>query len=369
MHTAKVCHMTSAHPPEDIRIFQKECISLANAGYEVFLVERGENYDKNGVHIIGVGDLPKARWKRMTEGTRRVYEKALALDCDIYHFHDPELLPYGLKLKKMGKKVIFDIHENTAKVIQNKQYIPLVLRRVFSRMYSAYEAAVCRRLDGLITVTPTQTRAFQTKNGNTVEVANFPVIVDQCHRGEHTRKALAFAGAIGPQWNHHLIIRALNELQDVEYVLCGSKNEYVKNLTTLSGWDKVDYKGIIPHEQVNKLLATCMVGVALLQPSGNTAGKIGTMGNTKIFEEMMAGLPVVCTDFDLWREFIDEYQCGIYVDVTDEEAVIAAFQYLFEHPEEARRMGQNGIRAVREKFNWDNEAKKLLSMYSTILNS
>ena len=113
----KVCHMTSVHPPEDVRIFHKECVSLAEAGYEVYLVERGESCEKNGVHIIGLGDLPKNRLKRMTEGAKKVYEKALELDCDIYHFHDPELLPYGLKLKKKGKKVIFDSHENTLEQI------------------------------------------------------------------------------------------------------------------------------------------------------------------------------------------------------------------------------------------------------------
>ena len=106
----KVCHMTSAHEEEDIRIFRKECVSLAEAGYDVYLVERGESYEKNGVHIVGVGEIPAGRLKRMTQGAKKVYAAAKALDADIYHFHDPELLPYGLKLKKAGKKVIFDSH-------------------------------------------------------------------------------------------------------------------------------------------------------------------------------------------------------------------------------------------------------------------
>ena len=75
----KVCHMTSAHPAEDIRIFHKECVSLARAGYEVYLVERGASYEKNGVHIVGVGEIPKSRRKRMTEGAKKVYEAARAV--------------------------------------------------------------------------------------------------------------------------------------------------------------------------------------------------------------------------------------------------------------------------------------------------
>ena len=73
----KICHMTSAHGEEDVRVFQKECISLARAGYEVYLVERGESYEKQGVHIVGVGELPISRRKRMTKGAKRVYETAL----------------------------------------------------------------------------------------------------------------------------------------------------------------------------------------------------------------------------------------------------------------------------------------------------
>lgn len=68
---AKVCHMTNVHGVEDVRIFQKECVSLAKAGYEVYLVERGESYEKNGVHIVGVGDIPADRRRRMTRAPER----------------------------------------------------------------------------------------------------------------------------------------------------------------------------------------------------------------------------------------------------------------------------------------------------------
>ena len=107
----KVCHMTSAHEAWDDRIFHQECVSLAREGSEVYLVQRGESGEKNGIHIIGVGEMPSSRLQRIRRGARRVYQAARALDADIYHFHDPELLPYGLKLKKAGKKVIFDSHE------------------------------------------------------------------------------------------------------------------------------------------------------------------------------------------------------------------------------------------------------------------
>ena len=266
-------------------------------------------------------------------------------------------------LKKKGKKVIFDSHENTADSIYEKTYLPLAVRAVVSKAYARYEAHACRMMDAVITVTPTQTAYYKSINPMTTELSNYPVFTEQYERPAFQERALVFAGGISEQWNHHLVISALEKIPQSKYVLCGSGNQYLEGLKRLPGWDKVDYKGKVPHEQVKKILSQCAIGVALLRPGRNTAGNIGTMGNTKIFEEMMAGLPVICTDFELWRLFVDEYQCGICVDPENEDAIAAAVRYLFDHPDEARSMGENGRRAVQERYNWAHEEKKLLELY------
>ena len=125
--------------------------------------------------------------------------------------------------------------------------------------------------------------------------------------------------------------------------------------------------GKIPHEQVSDELSKCSVGLALLTPGNNTDGYNGTMGNTKIFEEMMAGLPVICTDFVRWKEFVDQYHCGICVAPDDEKAINDAIRYLMDHPNEAEEMGRNGRRAIEQEFNWNVEEKKLLALYEDIL--
>ena len=108
--------------------------------------------------------------------------------------------------------------------------------------------------------------------------------------------------------------------------------------------------------------------MALLQPGRNTDWHKGTIGNTKIFEEMMAQLPVICTDFDLWRGFVDTYQCGICVDPSNADQVAEAIRYLLDNPDEAKRMGENGRCAIREEFNWGVEEQKLLALYQEIVN-
>lgn len=364
----KICHMTSAHGQEDVRIFHKECVSLAKAGYRVYEVAHGESYDKNGVHIVGVGEAPGSRLKRMTEGAKKVYQKALELDCDIYHFHDPELLPYGLKLKKKGKKVIFDSHENTVEQIKEKEWITPIIRKPMYTLFNWYQKHVCKKMDAVISVTPHICDYFKTVNSNTYMITNYPILQPVNEYVERVPGSICFAGGIASQWNHDKIIQAIEKMDGCSYVLCGKgEGSYFERLKALPGWDKVDYRGKLPHEEINDVLASCQIGMSVLSYNHNTGFKTGTMGNTKIFEEMMAGLPIICTDFDLWREFAERYHCGICVNPESVEEITHAIQYLIDHPDEAKRMGENGRRAVEQEFNWGMEEKKLLQLYEEVM--
>lgn len=363
----KVCHMTSVHNAEDVRIFHKECISLANAGYDVYLVARGDSYEKNGVHIVGVGEIRGNRLERMTAGAKRVYEKALELDCDIYHFHDAELLPYGHKLKKKGKKVIFDSHENTVEDIREKKWIPSIVRKPLYVVFDYYQKHICKSLDAVVSVTPHICDYFHAINPNTYMVTNYPILEPMQVKSDQFEKTLCFAGAIVPEWMHHRIIQAMGKIDGCRYVLCGKEySGYISQLKELPGWSKVDYRGFLPHKEINALLASCQIGMAVHAYDHNTGLKIGTMGNTKVFEEMMAGLPVVCTAYDLWSEFVNRYQCGICVDPENTDEIAEAICYLLDHPDEAKKMGENGRRAVEVEFNWDIEKEKLLALYDDI---
>ena len=83
---------------------------------------------------------------------------------------------------------------------------------------------------------------------------------------------------------------------------------------------------------------------------------------------MALGMPVVVSNFPLWREVVDGSRCGVCVDPLNPQATADAIQWLFEHPREAKEMGLNGQRAVLEKYNWDNEAKKLLDFYRRLFS-
>ena len=172
----RVCHLTSVHSSDDTRVFHKECVSLARAGYDVTLVAPGESREELGVHIVGVGEKPVGTLNRLTSPfVKYAYEAALALDCELYHLHDPELLPYALKLKRHGKTVIFDSHEFYSLLIQEKGYIPGFLKKPASRIYGALEAGVFKKLDAvIIPCTSFGKNPFEKCAKRTVIVDNLP---------------------------------------------------------------------------------------------------------------------------------------------------------------------------------------------------
>lgn len=364
----KICHMTSAHGVEDVRIFHKECVSLAEVGYEVYLIERGDSYYKQGVHIIGVGNLPLKRIARMFRGTRRVYKKALELDADIYHFHDPELLPYGYKLKKRGKKVIFDSHENTLDQIMEKAWIPNIIRKPLHYLYDKYQRRICCSLDLVITVSPHIVDYFKSFMDRVVMITNYPQYQKSLFNVQRDKNAICFAGGITPQWNHHNLLKAIAEIPEARYVLMGIPEEdYLNRLQQLTAWKQVEYRGKIPHEDVNQVLSSCGIGVSLLQHNYNTGMRRGTLGNTKIYEQMMAGLPVICTNSEVWMDMIKKYKCGITVEPDNVDEIESAIDYLIKNPNEAIEMGKNGVVAVKKVFNWGTQENKLLEEYRKLI--
>ena len=229
----KVCHLTSAHPQEDIRIFRKECVSLARRGYEVYQISGGETYEKAGVRLIGVGDRGKGRAGRMIFFARRIYRAALALDADVYHFHDPELLPWGLRLKRRGKKVIFDSHEDVPAQLLDKGWIPAPLRKLVSGAYKAYETFAVRRFDAVVAATPHIGETFAGRVKKVVVVNNYPMLDDVVFQNKpfsERDRAVCYAGGISEVRGEKVMVEAMRDVNGILRLAGNHKKETLGSL-------------------------------------------------------------------------------------------------------------------------------------------
>lgn len=368
--SVSVIHLTSVHSRFDIRVFLKECSSLARNGHRVSLIVadgRGEE-QKDGVSIYDVG-VAGGRIERIRKIANRIYDKALFLDGDIYHFHDPELIRIGLKLKKTGKKVIFDAHEDVPKQIWSKPYLNSFQKWILSKSFALYEKWTCPKLDGIVTATPNIRDKFQRMNIKSVDINNYPLLGELASREvnwDEKKNYICYVGGISRSRGILEIVRALSLVkEDVRLQLAGKFDEpsEEKEVIKHQGWNRVDEHGFIPRLQVRDILAQSVAGLVTFLPGPN---HIDAQPN-KMFEYMSAGVPVIASHFSLWREIIEGYQCGLCVDPLNPQSIAEAIDYLISHPEQAREMGENGQRAVKQHYNWSNEEKKLLEFYGSVI--
>jgi glycosyltransferase involved in cell wall biosynthesis len=365
----KITHLSSVHPRYDTRIFLKELRTLAEvSAYQVSLVIADGKGDQM-IDNISIYDLgkPNGRLERMRKTTKMVFNKALELNSDVYHLHDPELIPTGIKLKKAGKKVIFDAHEDVPKQLLGKPYLNRPLLKLVAGSFSAYEKHTSPRFDAIVTATPSIREKFEKMNSYVVNVNNFPIIgeLDKPALWKNRLDKITYVGGISEIRGIRELIKAIDLVDNIHLNLIGqfSEQEIYKEVKEYGGWRNVEELGFLGREEVAEVLSQSKAGVVTFHPLPN---HIDAQPN-KMFEYMSAGVPLITSDFPLWREIVMGNECGICVDPLDPKAIAGAMKYIIDHPEEAERMGKNGQKAVLEKYNWSIEKEKLLKMYQRIL--
>lgn len=367
----KIAHLTSVHSRVDTRIFYKMCVTLAAQGHDVVLIVgdgRGEAHS-DGVRIVDVGAC-NGRIDRIRRAPGRVLSAALRESADIYHLHDPELWPAGLKLKRKGHRVVFDSHEDFPLQMIEKPYWNRHVRWLASVALRRYESWVCRRYDGIIAATPFIREKFLRVNPQTTDVCNYPLLDELTSQTswQEKRSEVCYVGGIARSRGILEVVDAMSRVrQAVRLNLCGNFSEPdVEAVARASGgWSKVIEHGFVDRAGVRRVLDRSLVGLVTLHPLANYMHGLPV----KMFEYMSAGIPVIASNFPLWRRIVEEAGCGVCVDPMKPSEIAQAIDFFVCNPAEARRMGQSGRQAVTERYNWAHEKQKMMSFYERIVGA
>lgn len=372
---ASVCVVTTVHPPFDPRVFERCAVSLARAGYEVTLVaphDRAE--ERDGVRIIAIR-RSRSRFVRAFRGGWQAFRLAGRTRADLYHFHDPEFMPFALLLRWITRKpVIYDVHEDYPQHMLTKFRLPTILRCAVSWGMSVMERVCARRLPCVITATPALTERFVQMGARRAETIlnlpssgfldgtaddRLPAPVDVIHVGSLSAARLAFLLAVASEVGRR---RAQTGWRIVGFDdrFLGRAREMVREGGLV---ESVELVGKVSHEEVGRHLRVAKVGVNHHPAERRFQVAIPV----KVLEYMAAGLPVISSEMPLLRELAGD-EAIVYVDPGDRAAFVGAVLDVLSDPELSARLGKAARRLSRERLNWAREEPKLLRIYKDLLS-
>lgn len=375
----KVCMITTNHSPFDDRIFYKEAKSLKKAGYDVTVIGQTDskmNKVVDGIRVIGLekGAGIKSNpvlWKKLLK-------EALKNNADVYHCHEPEsfLVAIYLKIFKR-KKIVYDVHEYYIDVL------PLSspqMRLFLGFMLYLVEPLFCRYTDVIITADEEIAKRYKKFNKKVYPIFNFPSfeVFKPSNNQDMKMKykdyfVIIYVGGMSEERGILELIKAVHKVSRtyplVKLLLLGNFGtqdfeerciEYVRSSDLT---ESVEFLGFVPHTEIPKYIDAADVGAVLLHP---TTRFMKTAYPIKLFEYMICGKTVIASNLPAMSGIIKDSSCGVLVNPIDIKEIAEAIIYLLEHPEEAKKMGENGRRAVEEKYNWTEMEKELIKIYFKI---
>lgn len=321
---------------------------------------------KSGVHIHSVSVDSKSRITRIWKAVNAVYIEAVKLDCELYHIHDPELLRIVPKLLKNGKKVIYDAHEDVPKQILGKFWIPRIFRKLVSNIFESYENKMAAKVSFVITATPFIWERFVQVNSNCIDINNFPILPENIEEfsDESEKKDFCYVGGIDENRGITKLVEAIN-LTEASLLLGGefTPESYGPFLSNLPGWKQVEYLGFLNRKEVRTVMRKSIAGLVTLRPLINYLDSLPV----KMFEYMSMGLPVIASDFPLWKTIIEDNKIGLCVDPLNIEEIANAINWISDNKDEAKKMGEKGKALVYSTYNWPIEEEKLFKVYTEVL--
>lgn len=365
---AVVMLANAGHRAFDTRIFQKEALTLVQAGYTVTLIIPHEaTVVVKGVKIEAV-PLPTKGWKQLVVCPWNIFRKALGYPRhSIFHIHDSELLLIGLLLRITGRKVIYDAHEDTPRQISYQHWIPWWIKKPYGWFYFVLEKLAGWFFNAIIVAEPVIAHYYPQKK--TRLIRNFSKVESfQKQRNlipyQEREKSIIYIGLLSRPRGLLEMVKAYSvvakKIPDFKFKIGGKFSPQQLEQEILPNYP-VQYLGWIPYERLPAVLFEAQIGIIIPEPNP----RYTTNYPVKLFEYMAAELPVIASRFGESANFVKECNGGLLVNPQDTGEVANAIMWLLENPLEAEAMGKRGQDMIFKKYNWELESERLLDLYNS----
>ena len=350
------------------------CRSLAAAGHDVHWVaacnDMPEHEIVDGVHVHFV-PRPAGRFSRVWTTARAVCRKARSLDGQVYHFHDPELIPFAARIVAKRRPVIYDAHEDLPKDLIDKDWIPRFVGRMIAIPIDWVERFGSFRFAAVIGAEEAIETRFKRVVRRTMSIHNYPALSDfplPAFEPDLVDPTIVHFGGLSRLRAIEPLVEALGLLpEDVPLRMIAAgrceSDSLLEKLKHNSGWQRVDYRGWLSHEEMATILSSSSIAMNLFSDAPNNQ----RVRSNRFFESLASGLPVITSDLPAWKSIVDEIGCGLTVNASDPKSIASAIEQLVRNRDEADQMARQGRAAIEERFNWELELDRLVELYSQLV--
>ncbi len=176
---------------------------------------------------------------------------------------------------------------------------------------------------------------------------------------------LLYSGAVNEARAFEFLVPAMQKV-NARLVVCGDGNfmPQLKELINRYGVsDKIELRGMLEPDALWNVSLQAYIGVAVAENEG--LNQYLALPN-KFFDYIHAGLPQLCMDYPEYQKINNETEVAILIKDLDPELIASCLNNLLENTVIYTKLRDNCMQA-RVKWNWQEEEKKLLSFYQSIL--
>lgn len=381
--------------PPDIRV-ENEIKVLKSQGYSIILcctTKGAESIveDWNGVRVYRA-PISKFIYKSMVGALKfpfyyNFWDRFIKLvlktenNIDVIHAHDLIMVPVAQKLaRKTGSKLVFDFHENYPYLIRDAKHTQSRLGKYLSdyKKWERIEKKVVLDADCIITVVEEMKQRIIDLGAEPSKVHVYQNVLDLNSVPENFKLNnspvdvfdLVYVGGITPARGLSTVIEAITYLSNNEKLrfklTVFGTGSFEEDLQTLARkkevFEFIDFRGWVKQSDVFNFISK---GSATIIPHYRSVQNDCSSPN-KLYQYMFVGKPVISSDCESLERVINSINSGLIYKDTSAKDLSLKIKQLMNDNELQLSLGQNGRKAVLDKYNTAIEKKQLIKAYSTL---